>query len=52
MDDITVLKCCVKGVGVISVLTVGLPSQECEFFPQESEKCLAEAKGKKAGQQG
>lgn len=49
VGDITILKCCVKGVGVISVSMVGLPSQEPEVFPQESKTCLAEADGKKAG---
>jgi len=35
VDDVTVLKCCVKDVGVTSVSTVGWPSQECEVFPRK-----------------
>lgn len=41
-DDIAVLKCCVKGDGAIRMM-LGLLSHE--VFPQESEKCLAKAKG-------
>lgn len=46
VDDLTALKCCVKGVGIIGIVTVGLSIQEHEVFPQKSEKCLAEAKAK------
>lgn len=46
-DDIAVLECCVKGDGGIRMMLDWLSH---EVFPQESEKCLAKAKGNSSRQ--